>query len=70
MREGIHILSNKAVALHRVETFRVLDVQRFDRLWNTGIASPYSETKRQVGKDGSLRKRIYLETEQNAWLGV
>ena len=48
MREGIHILSNKAVALHSIETFRVLDVQRSDRLCNTGIAFPYSETKDNV----------------------
>ena len=45
MREGIHILSNKTFALDSIETLRVLDVLWFDRMWKTGIAFSYRETK-------------------------
>ena len=45
MREGIHMLLNKAFALDSIETLRVLDVLWFDRMWKTGIAFFYRETK-------------------------
>ena len=48
MRKWVHILSNKVFALHRIKTLRVLHVLRFDRMWKTGIAFPYSETKKQI----------------------
>ena len=35
----------QSLALDSIETLRVLDVLWFDRMWKTGIAFSYRETK-------------------------
>ena len=76
MREGVHILSNKAFTVHSVETLRMLHVLRLQRVRNTGIAFPCKKTKQKnkkqlqiitIEKVWPVRKPIYLEKD---WLGI
>ena len=75
MREGVHILSNKAFAVPSVETLRMLHVLRLRRVRNTGIAFPCRKSKNKkqlqlitIGKVWSFRKPNYLE--ENKMIGL